>query len=157
MKYLAIFTLSCALVTAAETIVPIEIGLNSTPKNLQARLLQSLEVYNKKTWNFSPALLSKDLDENFRAITMPRNLQEKENNTPATVKDKKEWKIINIYKVDDSTYIVLSGNDSMPVSGMESTSIWLKGENSWYCSGTFAGVFQAIEKLNLDRFESGTK
>ena len=151
--------MSCAFAGAAENIIPIEIDLNSTPKELLPKLLQSLEVNDKKYLNFSPALLSMDKSDGFREILMPKNLPEETDiGAPSIEQKRQDLKIKKIYKVDEDSYLVLWGIDSGPIiPKLTSTSVWLRGKKSWYSFGTFVGLFQAIEKLNLERLKSDAK
>jgi hypothetical protein len=159
MKFLFIFAMSCVFVSATENIIPIEIDLNSVPKELSPKLLQLLEVNNKKYLNFSPALLSMDKSDDFREILMPKNLHEETDaNNSSIEKQKQDLKIIKIYKVDEDSYLALFGVDSKPdISEPTTTSVWRRGKKSWYCYGTFVSLFQAIEKLNVERLTSSEK
>lgn len=155
-KYILVFAISCIVSIGAENIVPIEIDVNSIPKDLLPKLIQSLEVNSKQYLNFSPALLAIDKSDDFREILMPKNLQEKnDTETTSTEQKKQDLKIKRIYKVDERSYLVQWGIDSGSiVPEQTSTSVWLRGKKSWYSFGTFVGLFQAIEKLNLERLKS---
>lgn len=154
MKLLIIIlAIVCPNIVWAQDIVPVKIELNSAPKTLLPKLIQFIEILNGKT-NASRALLVIEKDEDFREIVLPEKYPVRE--IPLD-KIESETEIKGMYKIDESSFLVVCGKTSEPITHDTPTSIWLKGEKSWYCFGGGTGMLRAIEILNIERAKKNLK